>query len=193
MRKTNILFIDWGLSRNKCEKALSTELKFSIFNIAELLKEQLSINDDLTKELRKYVDVGKVLSTEILGKFISKNIDNINGNILINEYPRTVEQFEELKKILLENNIELENIWHIKQREPNKFREEHFENPKEQIWINKLGSGIIDNWKAKFKERSEQITEIKKVSEENKWKVIEMDYVDNLSTEYIQQRIKDCA
>jgi hypothetical protein len=70
---------------------------------------------------------------------------------------------------------------------------DHFENPKEKQWIEKYGSEIIDKWKPEFNKRREQINEIQNLSDKTKWKTIEMDYVADLSTEYIKQRIKDCA
>lgn len=185
--------MDFGLSKDKIESALSCELNSSIFNLGKSLREQLRNDDDLGKEMMKLLDSGKMLTTDVIGKFISKNLKEIDDNILLPEYPRTVEQFNGLKKVLIKENIEIENIWYFKQNEPNKFMKEHFENPKERQWINKYGSEIIDNWKTKFKERSEQIIEIQKVSDVSNWKVIEMDYIADLSTEYIQQRIKDCA
>ncbi|AEE20233.1 nucleoside monophosphate kinase [Dokdonia sp. 4H-3-7-5] len=193
MRKLNILFLDFGLSKDKTESALSYELNSSVFNLGKSLREQLRKDDDLGKEMMKLLDSGKMLTTDIIGKFISKNLKEIDDNVLLAEYPRTVEQFNGLKKVLITENIEIENIWYFKQNEPKTFMKEHFENPKQRQWVDKYGSEIIDNWKTKFKERSEQITEIKKASDEYNWKVIEMDFVADLSTEYIQQRIKDCA
>ena len=193
MRKLNILFLDWRLSRNLTESALSSELNSSTFNLTSSLKEQLRNNDDLGKEMMKLLENGEMLTTEIIGRFISKNLKSIRGDILLPEYPRTPEQYEGLLKILKNDNIELENIWYFKQREPNQFMKNHFENPKEKQWIDKYGSEIIEKWKTEFNKRREQIIEIQNISDKTKWKTIEMDYVADLSTEHLKQRIKDCA
>lgn len=193
MRKINILFIDWRLSRNLIESALSSELNASTFNLTNSLKEHLRNNDDLGKEMMKLSENGEMLTTEIIGRFISKNLKSIRGNILVSEYPRTPEQYEGLLKVLKNDNIELENIWYFKQRKPNQFMKDHFENPKEKQWIDKYGSEIIEKWKTEFNKRREQIIEIQNISDRTKWKTLEMDYVADLSTEYLKQRIKDCV
>tara|TARA_R110002050_G_C8883107_1_gene508978 strand:+ start:108 stop:689 length:582 start_codon:yes stop_codon:yes gene_type:complete len=193
MRKLNILFLDWRLSRSLTESSLSSELNSSVFNLTKLLKEQLRNNDDLGKEMMKLLEGGEMLTTEIIGRFISRNLKTISGNIILLEYPRTLEQYDGLKKVLKNDNIELENIWYFKQREPNQFMKDHFENPKEKQWIDKYGSEIIEKWETEFKKRREQIIEIQNASDKTKWKIIEMDYVADLSVEYIKQRIKDCA
>ncbi|MEP0213900.1 MAG: nucleoside monophosphate kinase [Cellulophaga sp.] len=193
MRKLNILFLDWRLSRSLTESALSSELNSSVFNLTKLLKEQLRNNDDLGKEMMKLLEGGELLTTEIIGRFISRNLKTINGDIILLEYPRTLEQYDGLRKVLKNDNIEFENIWYFKQREPNQFMKEHFENPKEKQLIDKYGLEIIEKWETEFKKRREQIIEIQNVSDKTKWKIIEMDYVADLSVEYIKQRIKDCT
>lgn len=192
MRKLNILFLDWRLSSSLIEDALSSELNYSVFNLTKLLREQLRNNDDLGKEMIKLLEDGKMLTTEIIERFISRNLKTINGDIILVEYPRTLEQYYGLRKVLKNDNIELENIWYFKQREPNQFMKDHFENPKEKQWIDKYGSEIIEKRKTEFKKRREQIIEIQDVPDKTKWKIIEMDYVSDLSTGYIKQRIKDC-
>jgi adenylate kinase family enzyme len=193
MRKLNILFLDWRLSRNLIESALSSELNSSTFNLTSSLKEQLRNNDDLGKEMIKLLENGEMLTTEIIGRFISKNLNSIRGDILLSEYPRTPEQYEGLVKVLKNNNIELENIWYFKQREPNQFMKDHFKNLKEKQWINKYGSEIIKKWKTELNKRREQIIEIQNISDKIKWKIIEIDYVADLNTEHLKQQIKDCA
>jgi adenylate kinase family enzyme len=193
MRKLNILFLDWRLSRNLIESALSYELNALTFNLTNSLKEHLRNNDDLGKEMMKLLENGEMLTTEIIGRFISKNLKSIRGSILVSEYPRTPEQYKGLLKVLKNDNIELENIWYFKQREPNQFMKDHFENLKEKQWIDKYGSEIIEKWKTEFNKRREQIIEIQNIHDKTKWKTLEMDYVADLSTEYLKQRIKDCV
>ncbi|WP_435263306.1 nucleoside monophosphate kinase [Tenacibaculum sp. nBUS_03] len=193
MRKLNILFLDSRLSRSLTESALSSELNSTVFNLTSSLREQLRNNDNLGKEMMKLLESGEILTTEIIGRFISRNLKSISRDILLPEYPRTPEQYKGLAKVLKNDNIELENIWYFKQREPNQFMKDHFENPKEKRWIDKYGSEIIEKWKTEFNKRREQIIKIQKISDKTKWKTIEMDYVADLSVEHLKQRIKDCA
>ena len=193
MRKLNILFLDWRLSQSKIGSVLSSELDSSIFNLSSLLKEQLKNNDSLGKVLREILESGEMLTTEIIGKFITRNLKETDSNVLFIEYPKTIEQFDGLKKVLADENIELENVWYFKQREPKQFMNDHFKNPIEKQWLDKYGDKVIKKWKTEFTRRREQISEIRNISNEFKWKTIEMDYIENLSAEYISRKIKDCA
>ena len=193
MRKSNILFLDWRLSQDKIGNTLSSELNSSIFNLSNLLKEQLRNNDSLENEMRKILESGEMFTTEIIGKFISKNLKKVNKNVLFLEYPRTIEQYDGLKKVLADENIELENIWYFKQREPKEFMTNHFKNPEEKQWLDKYGNEVIEKWRVEFTRRREQISKIRNVSENSKWKIIEMDYIENLSSKHITQKIKNCS
>ena len=186
MRKSNILFLDWRLSQNKIGSALSSELNSSIFNLNNLLSEQIRNNDSLGIEMRKILGSGEMLTTEIIGKFITRNLKETDKNVLFIEYPRTIEQFDGLKKVLANENIELENIWYFKQREPRDFMNDHFKNPLEKQWLNKYGDEVIEKWKTEFNKRREQIIEIQNISDKTKWKTIEIDYVADLSTEHLK-------
>ena len=193
MRKSNILFLDWRLSQDKIGNTLSSELNSSIFNLSNLLKEQLRNNDSLENEMRKILESGEMFTTEIIGKFISKNLKKVNKNVLFLEYPRTIEQYDGLKKVLADENIELENIWYFKQREPKEFMTNRFKNPVEKQWLDKYGNEVIEKWRVEFTRRREQISKIRNVSENSKWKIIEMDYIENLSSKHITQKIKNCS
>ncbi|MDH7914250.1 nucleoside monophosphate kinase [Winogradskyella sp. SYSU M77433] len=155
MRKSNILFLDWGLSQDKIGNTLSSELNSSIFNLSNLLKEQLQNNDSLGNEMRKILESGKMFTTEMIGKFISRNLKEVNKNVFFLEYPRTNEQYDGLKKVLADENIELENIWYFKQREPKEFMTNHFKNPEEKQWLDKYGNEVIEKWRVEFTRRRE--------------------------------------
>ncbi|CAL2081545.1 nucleoside monophosphate kinase [Tenacibaculum sp. 190524A02b] len=190
MKKLNILLFDWRFPRDIIEKALASELNASIFNLTSCLKEQLRNNDDLGKEMMKLVENGEMLTKEIIGRFISRNLQTFSGNILLSEYPRTLEQYDGLTKVLKNDKIELQGIWYFKQREPNQFMKKHFENPKEKQWIDKYGSEVIKKWKIEFNKRRELIVQIQNISDTTKWKTIEVDYASSLNAECIKQLIK---
>ena len=63
----------------------------------------------------------------------------------------------------------------------------------EKQWLDKYGNEVIEKWRVEFTRRHEQISKIRNVSESSKWKIIEMDYIENLSSEYITRKIKDCS
>ena len=138
------------------------------------------------------LDSGSMLTTEIIGRFITKNLNKTNENILLTEYPITRDQYEDLIKVLENNEIELNDIWYFKQREPRQFMKDHFENGKEKKWIDKYGSEIFENWKKRFDQRRLQIIQIQERSDHSKWRIVELDYIQDITTEYLKQQIKEC-
>lgn len=191
MRKLNILLLDWMLSKSKISEALSLVLSAKLFNVGNLIKEQLNENDDLGNEIKKVLESGEKLTTEIIGKVILRKLKGNIDNVLLLGYPRSVEELIELKKILTIEDFKLVNIWYFKQREPNEFMNRHFQSLTHKPWFDKFGAEIIKTWKINFKRRREEVAEIQNSIDESKWIEIETDYVDEVSTEYIIQLIKD--
>lgn len=189
MKELDILFLDFGLSNKNIASTLSSELNLSAFSLVRGLTEQSRINDDLGSEIQRYFDNGEMLTTELIGRFISKYIKSVEGNILLSEYPRNLEQFDGLKKVLKNDQIKLKNIWYFKQRDPLQFMEDHYSNPNRKVWVDKFGSEIFEKWQTECNIRKELILEIQKVTDKVKWKTIEVDYVEELRSEYIKKRI----
>ena len=191
LRKLNILFLDWQISHNEIGNALSCKLNSSIFNLNKILIEQIRYNDSLGKETRKVLESGKMLSTELIGRFIKRNLKATDKNLLFIEYPKTIKQFDGLKKILKDENIRLESIWYFQHREPNEFMNDYFKKQFRKIWIDE--DELIQKWKTNFTKKREQIAEIQSEVKNLKWKIIEVDYDDISTQEHIKRKIKDCA
>ncbi|MGB0868922.1 MAG: nucleoside monophosphate kinase [Flavobacteriales bacterium] len=147
MKELDILFLDFGLSNKNIASTLSSELNLSAFSLVRGLTEQSRINNDLGSEIQRYFDNGEMLTTELIGRFISKYIKSVEGNILLSEYPRNLEQFDGLKKVLKNDQIKLKNIWYFKQRDPLQFMEDHYSNPNRKVWVDKFGLKFVKNGK----------------------------------------------
>jgi adenylate kinase family enzyme len=102
--------LDIGLSRKLIEIALSSTLNSVSFNLERLLSEQLRNKDDLGNEMIKIIESGEMLSTDILGKFISRNLKSCSEDILLSTYPRTPDQYKGLLQVLKDINVEFQNI-----------------------------------------------------------------------------------
>jgi len=189
MKELNILFLDYGLSNKNIASTLSSVLNLSAFSLVRGVIEQSRINDDLGCEIQRFLANGEMLTTELIGRFISKYIKSVEGNILLSEYPRNLEQFDGLKKVLKNDQIKLKNIWYFKQRDPLQFMEDHYSNPNRKVWVDKFGSEIFEKWQTECNIRKELILEIQKITDKAKWKIIEVDYVEELRSEYIKKRI----
>jgi adenylate kinase family enzyme len=193
MRKLDILFIDSGLSITNIENVLSNELQQTIFNISSFIRNEIHNKSDLSIEIRKFLDFGKVLSKELIEKMIIKNLNETDGNLILTRYPRTSEQFLELQKTLNNENIIIDKIWFFKLRNHQEFMKKHFENPLNKKYLEKYGNEILDNWLNKFLQTRKNIDNIKNAVNNIEWKNIEMDYYEKPNFEYIKESIINCA
>ena len=193
MRKLDILFIDSGLSISSIENVLSDVLNQTIFNFSSFIRKEIQNKSDLSIKIRTFLDSGKVLSKELIEKMIIKHVGEIDGNLIMSRYPRTSEQFLELEKTLLKENIIINRIWFFKLRNHQEFIRKHYENPLNKIYLKKYGNEIVDNWLNKFRHTRGSIDNIKSVISNIEWKNIEMDYSEKPKFEYIKELIINCA
>ena len=193
MKKLDILFVDWGLSRRKIEEAISSITDLGLLNFANSIRKELKRKSELSTEIKKELDSGELLSDIVIEKLITQDIRKNDRDLILTAYPRTPEQFVGLQKILLKENRILNKVWFFKLKNQNDFMEKHFENPSNKKYLEKHGNEVITDWSAKFEEKRKSIDSIRSVTESIEWKNIEMEYVQDLSAEYLRERIKDCA
>ena len=79
------------------------------YSTGDLLREEVASGSELGKEIKSYIDNGKLVPLEIVINTIKNAILNADKDIiLIDGFPRSVEQMMALDKMLKENpNIEL--------------------------------------------------------------------------------------
>lgn len=74
------------------------------FSTGELLREEVASGSDLGKQIDEYISKGNLVPLQIVISTIVSTIRNSNKNlILIDGYPRSIEQMIELDKVLNEN------------------------------------------------------------------------------------------
>jgi len=179
-KTVNVLFLDWSISRDKIEKTLVSEFKLSQLDLIKSIRDQLREKDDLGNEMLSLINMGELLNTEIIERLLLKNLNGINNNILLTQYPKTTEHYIGLEKLLNEKNMKIDTIWFFKQNQPDVFMNNHF-NSKEQI----------ERGTKEFKKRRDQIEAIRETSNNYNWKIIDMDYKSDLEIELIKSKIND--
>lgn len=193
MRKLDILFVDWGLSKADIGNVLSKILDSEIFNFPNLLRKEIQNKSKLSEEIQEVLNSGKLLNNKLIEKFITKNLRQKQVDLIMSYYPNSVEQFSELKEILFNEKIVLNKIWYFKIRNQKEFMKHHFEIPIHKKHLDKYGEEITNDWINRFEQRRKNFDYIKSVSNSVEWTEIEMDYESDLTIEYLRKRIKDCA
>lgn len=99
-----------GTGKGTVGGLLSDYLKIPHISSGEIFRGYIKEDDELGKELKKYVSSGKLVPDDLTIKILERRLqepDAINGYIL-DGFPRTVHQAECLDKLLKEKNLSVE-------------------------------------------------------------------------------------
>jgi adenylate kinase family enzyme len=191
MRELDILFVDWGFSKNDISKIISETMKLQIFNIQNIIRKESQSKSEIGDEIQKIINNEELLDDKLIEKLITKNLRESSENLLFIFYPNVLEQFYELQKILVNGNIVLNKIWFFRHKDYLEFMKHHFEFPINKKYLDKFGNKLADEWINMFQKRRENINIIKGVATSVEWMEIELDYLSLLNSEYINKRIKE--
>lgn len=192
MKKLNLLLLNWGLSEPNIAHVLSKQLDITKILLIDILTDEMRSNSTIGIQMRKKVEEGKLISQELIEKFLITNLTQSDDDVLLFQYPRTEEQFLGLVKLLDSHNIELETIWYFKHRKPEEFLQQHFDDIKYQGWFSKYGGKALQKWKTNHTKMSAFINQVLDHSAHIPTKVIELDYVSRSEMkDYLTEKIKN--
>jgi adenylate kinase family enzyme len=150
--------------------------------------------NELSIRIKSFMDSGELVPNYLLEELLKTLFtENLNQDILLTEFPRTIEQFLMLKNLLHDLNIEIQTIWYIKQNNAEEYMDMHFKNSNEKLWLDKYGDEVIEKWKQEFEKKQIFVTEMQSITEGKMWKVVEMDCETELDEELLIKKINDCA
>ncbi len=99
------------------QSALLVE-KYQMYQLStgDLLRAELKSDSDLSKELKKIMDSGKLVSDNIINNLIEKKIadPNIKNNIIFDGFPRNLDQAKSLDHMLDKYNQKISAIINLK-------------------------------------------------------------------------------
>lgn len=187
-----ILFLDDNISKAKIENAVCSTFDLMLFDFTQELRNQLLLPDELTKEMKSFINEGRVIPIATLEKFFLKHItETKKQKILLSGYPRTLEHFQELEKLLYSLRLPIHQIWYIRQRDPERFFIEYLQDQKENGWLKKFGDEFVIKRKQSFTERRSCIENIRQVAKQYNWKIVDMDYQPNLTEQFITKKLQN--
>lgn len=83
------------------QECKAEELNLELFNnelrtieVGDLFRSIFKSKSDLAKEINDYISIGKLVPDRITQHIINNEINKHDSNIIIDNYPRTVEQLE---------------------------------------------------------------------------------------------------
>lgn len=189
-----ILFLDDNISKTKTENAICSTFDLTLFDFTQELRSQLCLTDELTKEIKSFIDDGRVIPTDTLEKFFIKRITEIKTpEILLSGYPRTSEHFQGLEKLLLTLQLPIHQIWYVRQRDPERFMIDYLQDQKENKWLKKFGEEFATGRQQSFEKKRVYIDNIRQAAGQYDWKILDMDYQPNLTEQFITQKLRNSA
>jgi adenylate kinase len=96
-----------GAGKGTMSNILSKEYGFNIICTGDLLRSEKNSGSDLGKKIANLIDNGKLVPDDIVDEIVEKEINKFNDSIILDGYPRTIKQAENLDRLL--NDIKV--IW----------------------------------------------------------------------------------
>lgn len=96
-----------GSGKGTQTKLLAERLGFAYFSTGELSREYAKQDTDLGRRIKNLIDNGIILPIEIIREIFVKKFESLTSapGIILDGYPRTIEQAELLKEIMAEKGI----------------------------------------------------------------------------------------
>ena len=142
-----IFFGPPGAGKGTQADLLSNKLNIPHLSTGEILRKKLLDNDALSKELKRIIDNGDLVSDEILNQiFLSKILeDDCRNGYILDGYPRTTIQQDFLSDFLKKNNLKIKAIFDlfvdeklVVQRIISRSKIENREDDKETVIKNRI-------------------------------------------------------
>ena len=92
---------------------LTTEYSIPQISTGDLLREASNREDELSKEIKKIMEQGKLVSDEIIIELIKKRIneDDCKNGYILDGFPRTINQAEKYDEMLEEINNKIDYVF----------------------------------------------------------------------------------
>lgn len=101
-----------GSGKGTQAKILSKTYNIPHISSGDIFRQAMALNDDIAAELKKSINNGHLVSDELTNKIVFRRLlqeDCLKG-IILDGYPRTVNQAESLEIMLKENNLKIDKV-----------------------------------------------------------------------------------
>lgn len=88
-----------GSGKGTQTERLCAELKLTKISTGDLLREAVRNNTPLGAKAKSFMDAGKLVPNELVIDLVREKIKNVKGGVILDGFPRSLEQAEMLDKI----------------------------------------------------------------------------------------------
>lgn len=98
--KTLIILGPPGAGKGTQAKRLAERLALANLSTGQIFRDNMRLGTDLGKRAKSYIEKGDYVPDQITDAMVADHCANVSGGILLDGYPRTLEQCHTLKRIL---------------------------------------------------------------------------------------------
>lgn len=102
-----------GAGKGTEGKLLAKEFNLKRLSVGALLRRLIKENSSIGKQIKEYVRQGLNVPANLLYSVLSKWFKQNRNNFIIDNFPRNEEQLELLKKLIKDNKVKIDKIFHI--------------------------------------------------------------------------------
>lgn len=111
-----------GAGKGTEGKFLAKELGLKRLSVGALLRRIIKDKTPIGREVEKYVRKGLNVPADLLFPILSKRFTRNKDGFIIDNFPRSKEQLELLKKLIQNNKLKIDKVFHISVSEKTSLR-----------------------------------------------------------------------
>jgi adenylate kinase len=98
---SNIIFLGPpGSGKGTMTNLLKDEMEYNLVCTGDILRTEKKSGSELGKKIADLIDKGNLVPDEIVDEMIQNELNKVTGPVLLDGYPRTIAQAENLDKLL---------------------------------------------------------------------------------------------
>jgi adenylate kinase len=109
----NLIFIGPPGGGKGTEIQLLQKKKYYKISTGDLLRNEVTKNTTLGKNIQKDMDSGKLIKDSIVSKLLDNELKEYNNGLIFDGYPRNIKQAKTLDKLLNKNKLCIDAVIHI--------------------------------------------------------------------------------
>jgi len=102
-----------GSGKGTQAKKISEFLNYSFISTGDILREEVKKKTKLGNMAKKYMEKGELVPDDLMLKIIKKNLKKKKG-VILDGFPRTINQAKGLDEILKNKSLKIDNVFYLK-------------------------------------------------------------------------------
>lgn len=184
MRLIHILYYNPELPRGLILKAFTSCLGPQTILLDELFRNQLRVDSPLTAEIKKHFGKGSIVPNHLTEQLIIQAINPASTqDILIVNYPRSVQQFESFESFAHANGLTIFKCWYFMHADFELFMKNQGSK-----WKNTFGEEITGKWVEAQETNVNQVESLKRFTQ-YPWACVSLTHETFKELDYIKGEI----